>query len=166
VGLSPFLRSEILLIKFRVFEFAVLIDLVWGRSSKSVSSRARYPHFLLSDQRSAIIRPRKSRNPEKPILDFACCTCMYMMYSSVTALTGRSDFQRSFGTEHQCISTQLHRLRGTRKHLNNPRGVVLQAWTCILVSLLRAATVDDSWLSFPGPQTSREEGYASPWNPT
>ena len=52
----------------------MLVDPVRGRSSKSVSSRARYPDFLLSDQRSAIIRPRKSRNPEKHILDFACCT--------------------------------------------------------------------------------------------
>ena len=51
----------------------MLIDPVRGRRWKYVSSRARYPHFLLSDQRSAITRPRKSRNPEKPILDFACC---------------------------------------------------------------------------------------------
>ena len=79
MGLSPFLRSEILLIKCRVFEFVVLIDPVRGRSSKSVSSRARYPHFLLSDQRSAIIRPRKSRNPEKPILHFARCTRSYVV---------------------------------------------------------------------------------------
>ena len=76
MGLSPILRSEILLIKFRVFEFVVLIDPDRGRSWKSVSSRARYPHFLLSDQRSAIIRPRKSRKTEKPILDFACCTAL------------------------------------------------------------------------------------------
>ena len=64
MGLSPFLRSEILLIKFRVFEFVVLIDPVRGRSWKSVSSRTRYPHFLLSDQRSAI-----SQKTEKPVLD-------------------------------------------------------------------------------------------------
>ena len=73
VGLSPILRSEILLIELRFFKIGVLIDPVRGRSWKSVSSRTRYPHFLLSDQRSAIIRPRKSRNPEKPILDFARC---------------------------------------------------------------------------------------------
>ena len=66
------------------------------------------------------------------------------MQKTVNILIGRSIFWGRYGTEHQCISTQLHRLRGTRKHLNNPRGVALQARTCISVSLLRAATVDDS----------------------
>ena len=37
MGLSPFLRSEILLIKFRVFDFVVLIDPDRGRSWRSVS---------------------------------------------------------------------------------------------------------------------------------
>ena len=55
---------------------------------------------------------------------------------AVTILTGRSIFWGRYGTEHQCISTQFHRLRGTRKHLNNPRSVTPPAGTCTLVSLL------------------------------
>ena len=54
----------------------------------------------------------------------------------VQPLNGRSIFWGRYGTEHQCISTQFHRLRGTRKHLNNPRSVTPPAGTCTLVSLL------------------------------
>ena len=52
----------------------VLIDPARGRSCRSNLSKARYPHFLLSDQRSAITRPRKSQKTEKTVLDGGCCS--------------------------------------------------------------------------------------------
>ena len=60
----------------------------------------------------------------------------YMRSLTGHTLSGRLIFWGRYGTEHQCISTQLHRLRGTRKHLNNPRSVTPLAGTCTLVSLL------------------------------
>ena len=58
-----------------------------------------------------------------------------MLHPGLTNV-GRMIFWGRYGTEHQCISTQFHRLRGTRKHLNNPRSVTPPAGTCTLVSLL------------------------------
>ena len=70
-------------------------------------------------------KPGRSGAPHRPISS-----------TSGHTLTGRMVFWGRYGTEHQCISTQFHRLRGTRKHLNNPRSMTPPAGTCTLVSLL------------------------------